>query len=123
MIREGYLLGFVVGLFMVGCVGAAIQHAMDAYAAGRYRDAEEQLASLESDTPDMNPKGYVRYCVYRGLTLRELGDMASGCNWLLKGQAAYDRGNPAWLFENIQAKMNEALDECRGADRAELVQP
>ncbi len=85
---------------------------MDNYAMGDFPGAETQFAELESSIPDMNPKGYVRYASYRGLTNIALGRPALGCAWLRRGRSMFARGNSAWLPPNIVEQMKLSLSRC-----------
>jgi len=85
---------------------------MDDYSRGDYASAEARFNELETDVPDMNPKGYVRYKIYRGLTKLELGDKAQGCALLREGKSALDRGESRWLPDNIHQRVSEAMVSC-----------
>lgn len=102
----------MAGALLVGCVGGSIQMAMDNYASGYFRTADAQFAELESQITSMNPKGYVRYCTYRGLTRLALGDPATGCAWLRRGRDTFARGERRWLPENVETRMRFELQRC-----------
>jgi hypothetical protein len=110
------LMGIGILFFCLACVscgtsGAHVQHGINAYQRGDYKGAAQQLGSLEDETSNMNPKGYCRYLVYRGLTLYKLGDRAGAVPFLTKGKEAMDRGDSRWIPPNIAAQVQDALDD------------
>ncbi len=106
--------GLLTALAAPACAGQGrfIQHGMDAYARGDFQGAEAEFSSLEPDISDMNPKGYVRYEIYRGLNLIELGNMEQGCAHLRRGNEALHRGESRWIPDNVQATLVTRLATC-----------
>jgi len=98
-----------VSLFGCGGSGRFVARGMDAYKYGDYPLAAEHFNYIEREGFELNPKGEVRYLVYRGLTLVKLGKAAEGKAYLLKGREAYRAGDPKWLPQDIVTEMDETL--------------
>jgi hypothetical protein len=112
MTTRSKLAGLVLAVaFAVACGGPGrfIQKGIDAYARGDYPDAAQRFTELEGDQGHMNPKGQVRYLVYRGLTAFHLGKKDEAKALLVKGKAAYDAGDPKWLPPQTVEEMNAVL--------------
>ena len=103
-------------LLAVGCgTGRFVQRGIDRYNVADLSGAMGEWRNVESIEGELNPKGRVRYLVYRGLTHYERGERAEALHFLSSGRQAYDRGDTAWLPPNIAAKMNYALAVLTGA--------
>ncbi len=89
--------------------GAHVQHAINAYQSARYEDAMSLFVALEPDTANMNPKGYCRYLIYRGLTHYHLGDHERALHYLRRGKEALARGDRMWIPEATMDEVNTAL--------------
>jgi hypothetical protein len=112
LIALSLLAALVASLGAVGCTsGAQVQRGIDLYQVGNDTAAMQQFRSIETDQSSFNPKGLMRYYVYRGLTAYDLGDKDQARTWLVKGKAAYARGDARWLPPNIIEKMNTALKD------------
>lgn len=107
-LRMMVLVGAVA---LLGCGGSGryVGRGMDAYKFGDYPLALETFQWIEHEGLELNPKGEVRYLVYRGLTLVHLGKKDEGKAYLLKGRAAYQQGDPGWLPRDIVTEMEETL--------------
>lgn len=101
----------IAAVALLGCGGAGrfVGRGMDAYKFGDYPLALETFQYIEQEGLELNPKGEVRYLVYRGLTLVHLGKKDEGKAYLLKGRAAYQQGDPNWLPPGIVTEMEETL--------------
>jgi len=110
MTRPVLFLG-VLAICMAACstTGAQVQHGINAYQRGDYSGAAEQLASLESETSDMNPKGHCRYLIYSGLSHYRLGHRETARRFLLDGIRAMERGDSRWIAPNIAEEARRAL--------------
>lgn len=98
-----------VALFGCGGAGRFVQRGINAYDDGDYPLAMEHFAYIESEEMDLNPKGEVRYLVYKGLALVHLGRRDEGLKYLVKGREAYRAGNPRWLPQGTVAEMDQTL--------------
>lgn len=96
---------------LLGCGGSGrfVQRGMDAYKFGDYPLAAEHFNYVEREGLELNPKGEVRFLVYRGLTLVHLGKKDEGKALLIKGRATYRQGDPRWLPPEIVTEMEETL--------------
>ncbi len=106
------LAGVVLAaVFTVACGGPGrfIQKGIDAYQRGDYPSAAQRFTELEGDQGHMNPKGQVRYLVFRGLTAYHLGRKDEAKTLLVQGKAAYAAGDPRWLPPETVAEMNAVL--------------
>jgi len=103
------LLVGAVALFGCNSTGRFVQRGMDAYKYGDYPLAAEHFEYVEREGMELNPKGEVRFLVYRGLTLVHLGKKDEGKALLLKGRAAYQAGDPRWLPADIVTEMDDTL--------------
>jgi hypothetical protein len=109
------LAGMVVLLLLSACgVGRHVQKGINAFNAMKYHEAMSIWIELEQRIPDMNPKGVVRYHVFRGLTHNRIGDRAMALRFLTEGQRAYQAGDPAWLPPQTVQEMNATLASLRG---------
>ena len=94
----------------VACTtGAEVQKGIDAYMRGDLNGAMEKWNELDSETSDMNPKGHVRYLIYRGLTAYEMDDREQARRYLTQGYSAYQRSDSRWIPPNIVDRMTKAL--------------
>jgi hypothetical protein len=98
-----------VALFGCGGSGRFVQRGIDAYKYGDYPLALEHFNYIEGEHLELNPKGEVRYLVFRGLTLVHLGKKDEGVKYLVKGREAYRAGDPKWLPQEIVTEMEETL--------------
>lgn len=109
-------MGIGILFFCFACVscstsGAHVQHGINAYQKGDYGGAADQLAGLEHETSRMNPKGFCRYLVYRGLALYRVGDRTGALPFLVDGKEAMDRGDSRWIPPNIAAQVQDAIND------------
>lgn len=112
---------FALGAAGLGCgVGRHVQKGMDSYRAGLYQAALQQLRPLETREAEMNPKGRLRYLVYRGLSHYRLGQRTAALYWLLRGDELHQHANPRWLPRHAIAEMDTALRELRSPTPAEV---
>jgi hypothetical protein len=117
------VMALVAGLSL-GCgVGRFVQKGIDSYQRGDYAGAMHQWNELSSQESDMNAKGLMRYCVYRGLTHNRLGQKQAALQWLTRGADLYKRGDPAWLPVPAYEEMNRVLAELGGGAGAPAASP
>ena len=84
---------------LAGCGATFEERARDAYGEGRFLDAAERLAQCETDVAELPCRRRVRYGLYRGLALLELGDRAGARKWL---RYAAEPRNGASLLSNAE---------------------
>jgi hypothetical protein len=99
--------------FAVACStsGAQVQHGINAYQEGRLDVAMAKWKEMEARTGEMNPKGLMRYLVYRGLTHLERNEPEEARSYLRRGYRAYQRGDSRWLPPNIVERVETALKD------------
>lgn len=106
-------LVLVSALLVAGCGGSGkyIQRGMDAYKYGDYPLAMQTFVFVETDGGKRNPKGELRYLVYRGLTAAKLGKKTEAVKFLTEGKAALAAGDANWLSQDIEDEMTRTLGE------------
>jgi hypothetical protein len=113
------LLSLAVALLFVGCgVGRHVQKGINSYNVGDLARAMEIWYSLQDAEAEMNPKGLVRYLVYRGLTHHRLGQRKEAAYFLSRGKRVYATGDPRWLPPQAVAEMEQALGALGGGSPA-----
>ncbi len=117
--NQNAVLVIVVAFICLGCgVGRHVQKGINAYNASNYLDAKARWIEMQGVESEMNPKGHMRYLVYRGLTHFRLGERNAALHFLTRGNAEYRQGNPNWLPQSIADNMGRALAELKGAPPA-----
>lgn len=112
--KKMHFIGLIILLGLPACgSGRYVQRGINHYRAADYVAAMDIWSSLENDEASMNSKGLMRYLVYRGLTHYRLNQRNLAMQFLLRGNYAYQQGNPAWLDEATVAQMNKALMDLR----------
>jgi hypothetical protein len=105
--------GLMAGLLALpACgVGRHVQTGISYYSTTNYPSAMGVWREIEPRESEMNPKGLVRYLVYRGLTHYRLGEKQAAAHFLSRGAAMYRQSNPQYLPDPIVAEMQRALGE------------
>ena len=108
------LLGVALGcLSACDFVDFSIKGSIDSYNAGDYATAAKKCKEAEGREEEMARKGVVQHLVYCGLTHYHLGQRERAAEMLARGQAEYQKGNPAYLHYNIAKEMDEALADLK----------
>jgi hypothetical protein len=95
-------------LSLVSC-GGALAEGKSEFNKGRYPEAKQTLASLESDSRAWNDAKRAEYALYRGLTLAALGDRGPAEVWLREAKAIEDV-HPGSLSHEDGHRLKVGLD-------------
>jgi TolA-binding protein len=83
------LAALVLLAIVAGCGGALAQGESE-FAKGRYPEAKQTFASAEAQSRGWSDPRRAEYALYRGLTLRALGDRGQAAVWLREAKAVED---------------------------------
>jgi len=96
-------------LTLLAACGGALAEGRSEFNKGRYPEAKQTLASLESDSRAWNDAKRAEYALYRGLTLAALGDRAEADVWLREAKAIEDV-HPGSLSREDGHRLKVGLD-------------
>jgi hypothetical protein len=91
-----------------GC-GSALSEGRSQFNKGRYPEAKQTLASLESDSQGWDDSKRAEYALYRGLTCEALGDHAQAGVWLREAKAI-EEVHPGSLSRADDQRLKMGLD-------------
>ena len=99
---------WVVALaFALGCASSSVTRGAEFYAQGRYIDAAQVFEYDERNLPAYGPQDRARYALYRGATLRALGDHEGARQWLAYGKRlgarSFSESERVLLMQNLDA--------------------
>jgi hypothetical protein len=96
-------------LVSLASCGGVLAEGKSEFNKGRYPEAKQTLASLETDSRAWNDAKRAEYALYRGLTLSALGDRAQGDVWLREAKAIEDV-HPGSLSREDGQRLKVGLD-------------
>jgi uncharacterized protein YceK len=100
----------IVAGLLSGCgAGRTIQKGINCYWTLNYQRALDIFEEAGCCEYEMNPKGLVRYLVFRGLAHYRLGHRKQAYHFLSRGKEAYQRSEPGWLPIRAVQEMDAAL--------------
>jgi TolA-binding protein len=95
-------------LLLAAC-GGGLAEGEGQFRRGRYPEAKQTFAALESEIRDYPDAKRAEYALYRGLTLGALGDRAQAGVWLREAKALED-ARPGSLSAADAARLKEGLE-------------
>jgi TolA-binding protein len=104
-------LVLVAGL-LTGCAGP-LADGESQFDRGRYPEAKQTFASLESESRRWSDDRRAAYALYRGLTLGALGDRAMAGVWLREAKAIEDT-HPGSLSPEDARRLHLGLESHEG---------
>ncbi len=93
---------------LIACGGALVEGESQ-FKKGRYPEAKQTFAALESESRSYNDAKRAEYALYRGLTLGALGDRAQAGVWLREAKAIED-AHPGSLSVTDGQRLKLALE-------------
>ena len=122
--RPYVAIALILGLSASACGTARfVGRGVEDYQQGKYERSIQDFKEIETSTSELNAKGQVRYYVFRGLAHYHLGERDLARDYLTRGSAAYDRGEPRWINPTALAEMRAALADLNGTAKAPPAQP
>ena len=99
---------FTIAVALSGCAGPLAQGEAE-FKNGRYPEAKQTFASLETEEVHWDNATRAEYALYRGLTLGALGDVAQASVWLHKAKTIED-AHPGSLTPDGARRMKVAIE-------------
>ena len=81
---------FALATFWLAGCHSALNEAMDQYADARYPSAAALFRRAEPSARRLDPEGYARYALYRGLSHLALGDAQAAACWVGRAKSFAD---------------------------------
>jgi hypothetical protein len=93
----------ILSVGLSGCAGP-LDSAQDAFDAGRYPEALDELRRGEPDASKADADCRIRYALYRGLAHLAVGDVRAAHTWLARVKREWDR-DPTVLDATAQGQL------------------
>jgi hypothetical protein len=107
-LRRAVGLALALCLGLVAC-GGPLSEGKAEFNAGHYPHAKQIFASIEDESRNYDERDRATYALYRGLTLRALGDNGDGATWLREAKAI-EETRPGTLEPGDTLRLKAALE-------------